>query len=122
MRFLVLTFSFLAAYLGGEPTAHAMRCRGRLIDPGDSPSRVRALCGDPTDVSTRVVERERAVHRRGPGGTIVSDSIRVSVEVQEWTYDFGPQRFVRRLIFEDGVLIRISTGSYGTEGRPPPPE
>jgi len=35
--------------------------------------------------------------------------------VDEWTYDFGPQRFVHYLTFLDGKLARVETGSYGSD-------
>jgi hypothetical protein len=43
--------------------------------------------------------------------TIVEDSVEVPVDA--WTYDFGPQRFVRFLTFEHGKLIQIDSGGYG---------
>ncbi|HJL19388.1 MAG TPA: DUF2845 domain-containing protein [Sandaracinaceae bacterium LLY-WYZ-13_1] len=121
MRFFALALILSAASAVGS-TAHAMQCRGRLVSRGDAPSRVRSLCGDPSDVSTRVVQRSRTIHRRLPDGSIVSDTVTVSVEVQEWTYDFGPQRFVRVLTFEDGELVAIETRGYGTPGNSPPPD
>jgi hypothetical protein len=120
MRSLALTAALVATAATASP-AHALSCRGRLIDRGDAPSRVRRLCGEPSDVTTRRVERERTVLRRGPGGTVVSDRVSVTVEVQEWVYDFGPRRLVRRLTFEDGELVHIATEGYGTEDRAPPP-
>jgi hypothetical protein len=43
--------------------------------------------------------------------TVVEDSIEVPIE--EWTYDFGKQRFLQYLTFEAGHLIRIRAGGYG---------
>ena len=31
-----------------------------------------------------------------------------------WVYDFGPQRFVYYIKFNDGAVFRILTGGYGT--------
>ena len=33
--------------------------------------------------------------------------------VEDWTYNFGPNRFVYRLRFSQGVLLEISTRGYG---------
>ncbi|WP_082048073.1 DUF2845 domain-containing protein [Geoalkalibacter ferrihydriticus] len=33
--------------------------------------------------------------------------------VDEWTYNFGPRRFLLHLIFENGRLRQIETGGYG---------
>lgn len=35
------------------------------------------------------------------------------VEIEEWTYNLGSTRFIRYLIFENGVLVDIITGDYG---------
>jgi hypothetical protein len=37
----------------------------------------------------------------------------VEVIVDEWTYDFGKNRFIRYLTFEQGKLVRITAGRYG---------
>jgi hypothetical protein len=37
----------------------------------------------------------------------------VTVQVEEWTYDFGKQRFIQFLTFEAGKVIRIRSGGYG---------
>jgi hypothetical protein len=100
----------------------------RPLQLGDSPSRVRSRWGEPADRSLRaeatlVGHRDahdavpaqaapsvshRATHR----GATVSAS-RVSVEVQTWTYNFGPTRLMRRLTFRDGRLVRVETLGVG---------
>ena len=37
-----------------------------------------------------------------------------AVVIERWVYDRGPRQFVRYLTFEDGVLVAIDEGSYGT--------
>jgi hypothetical protein len=37
----------------------------------------------------------------------------VTVNVEEWIYDFGPQRFIQYLTFESGKLINVRSGNYG---------
>ena len=39
----------------------------------------------------------------------------VEVQIDEWTYDFGSTQFVRYVTFEDGRLLRIDTGHYGSD-------
>lgn len=107
MRFLFTTLAALAMFLTIDASpALAMRCGTRLVREGDTPSQVRERCGDPTDVITTTETRTRTVHRR-VAGVIVSDTISVEVRIQQWTYNFGPQRFMRRLVFEDGLLVEI---------------
>ena len=117
----IAALALCAATLLTGSTAFAMRCDNRLVVDGDAPSRVRSLCGDPADATTRVESRSITVHRRLSDGTIVSESVMVSVQVEVWVYDFGPRRFMRELTFEDGRLVRIRTLGYGTArgGRAP---
>ncbi len=35
------------------------------------------------------------------------------VTIEEWTYNLGPNRFLRILTFRNGVLANIKTGGYG---------
>lgn len=36
-----------------------------------------------------------------------------TVDVEEWTYNFGPSRFIRTLIFRNDRLVLITDGGYG---------
>jgi hypothetical protein len=37
----------------------------------------------------------------------------VPVPVETWTYNLGPQKLMRQLRFEDGVLVWIRTLEHG---------
>lgn len=100
----------------GARADDSVRCGTKLAVVGDAPYQVRIVCGDPDDVQQRVETRtvRRAVTvpcRAGYCQTFVEESIQVQVE--EWTYDFGPQRFVQFLIFENGRLVHVRSGNYG---------
>jgi hypothetical protein len=103
-----------------EAGTEGMRCGSRLISSGDSTYTVKSRCGDPQDVNRRVetrTERRRVRVPCGPGGEARCDRVQevsADVVVDEWTYDFGPQRFVHYLTFLDGKLARVATGGYGT--------
>lgn len=86
-------------------TAAAMRCGGRVVDTGDYAVQVRARCGEPywiSETSTILVY--------GAYGPVVQRAVQ---EVQDWYYNFGSSRLVRRLVFVDGRLHRIDTLGYG---------
>lgn len=119
MRVLIFATAFCATSLLGSAAAEAMHCQQRLVRVRDTGTRVLELCGEPTEVVQRTESRSRTIQRRAPDGTIVSDTITVIVAVEQWTYDFGLRRFMRRLVFEDGVLLRIDTLGYGSLGRSP---
>jgi hypothetical protein len=102
--------------------AQGFRCHTRLVNEGDSSLEVRAHCGDPDEarqrVESRVVSRfveTPCMRAHGPGLCRVLVQDVVSVLVDEWTYDFGPQRFIQFLTFEQGKLINVESGNYGTK-------
>jgi hypothetical protein len=82
-------------------------CGGRIISTGDVKSEVLATCGDP---AWKDSHQEELRERRESG-----QEHRVFVTVEEWTYDFGPNRFMRIITFRNGVVTDIRTGGYGRQ-------
>jgi Protein of unknown function (DUF2845) len=103
--------ALLAATMVVPPCASAwavgssFRCGSRLIGPGQTTNDVYALCGDPTE---RDVATELVTFRVAPDVAVTRP-----VVVDVWTYDRGPQQFVRFLTFRNGVLVDVDEGSYG---------
>ena len=91
--------------------AWAFRCGNHLVVEGDTRAAVRAKCGDPTDISRRSVLRPPIIWRYGRPIRVGHDDI--EVEVESWVYNLGTNRFMRRLRFEDGVVVEIETLGYG---------
>lgn len=115
MHRIALVFTVVLAGLALDASsAEAMSCQNRLVIVGDPMVRVLDLCGDPSTVTERVVHRTQQVQRYVAPGVIVTDVVTVSVTLTEWVYDFGPTRFMRGLVFEDGTLRVIDTLGYGT--------
>lgn len=113
-----LGFSIAGLVHATPARSDIMDCNGRIVSSGDSLAQVQQICSDP-DAATHRIE-VRTV--RGPdhccqrGGRTVcrpGDEYTVEVVVDDWTYDFGRNRFVRYLHFEQGRLLSIATGSYG---------
>jgi uncharacterized protein DUF2845 len=75
----------------------AYSCGPRLVEVGDLMVDVALKCGKSTFSDRRVEKR---------------DGERLTVE--EWTYNFGPHRFMPTFRFENGRLVSISIGDYGT--------
>jgi hypothetical protein len=86
----------------------ALRCNSRLVSIGDRTFEVRQMCGEPDDQRVR---QENRLIRIFQDGRLIE--FLVQVEVEEWTYNLGPYRFIRILRFENDRLIRIETGDYG---------
>ncbi len=98
---LILSLPFHAAF--------ATRCGNAIVVEGDSSYRVRDKCGEPDSIERSVVYKTRAVHR----GYRYVGSEDYSVVIEEWTYNLGPNRLIRLLRFENGVLKSIGNGGYG---------
>ena len=91
----------------------------RLVEEGDRPPEVQNRCGDPDTADTREEHRtlRKTVWTYVDGVPIGKEvEYTVCVMIDEWTYDLGPNRFVRHLIFEDGRLIRVWTADRGNKG------
>jgi hypothetical protein len=82
-------------------------CGGRMISIGDMKSEVLAKCGEPAWKDSHQEE----LRERREGG----QEHRVFVTVEEWTYDFGPNRFMRIITFRNGVVTDIRSGGYGRQ-------
>jgi hypothetical protein len=114
-------FAALAvAFAARDAAAEGMRCGNRLVSKGDSTYEVRSRCGEPDDATRRVETRTERRRVRVPCGRGEArcdrvEEVSADVVIDEWTYDFGPQTFVRFLTFVDGKLYRVNTGSYGTQ-------
>ena len=116
----VMVFS---AAMMWTPASFAFRCGTSLISEGDRRPRVIELCGEPDHVETW--QEERVFSGRGtffrPEDGHASDRIpepdpllvKKSVTVEQWTYNLGPNRFVRYMTFENGTLVSITTGEHG---------
>ena len=107
--------------LAAAASANGMRCQNKIIQPGDTAYEVKALCGPPDDVQQRSEQRRvaRAVERPCPANPMLRcagvEEVTVDVPLEEWTYDFGPQRFIQYLTFEAGKLRHVRSGNYGVK-------
>jgi len=87
-----------------------MRCGNKIIDQGSSSLEVTSLCGPPSQV-------ERTTEFRG-SATTVDNNGRVTrvgsdIQVEYWTYNFGPNTLMERLRIEDGVVVDVQALGYG---------
>jgi hypothetical protein len=115
-----ISLALLLLAFATSATARAdngFRCRtGRLVSLGDRMHEVQSRCGEPDAVSTRV-EKRKVKHRYtrwvGQVQESVVEEVEVDVPLDEWTYDLGPQSFIRYVLFENGTVIDVVTGGYG---------
>jgi Protein of unknown function (DUF2845) len=100
-----LLISGCLALLGMAATAARadnFRCpNGNIVSSGDSISEVLVKCDPPTNLIKRTDSDET-----------VKGRVRY-IEVEEWTYNQGPNTLVHYLIFRNGTLIEVKTGTFG---------
>lgn len=98
---VVISFSLLAI-TAVSARAGNFRCpNGNIVSSGDSISEVAIKCDPPTFMVKRI-----------EGEGVVRGGVRY-VEVEEWTYNEGVNTLVHYLIFRNGVLVEVRTGSFG---------
>jgi hypothetical protein len=113
---LALGLTFAAA-----SPAYAFRCGSYVISEGATRSEVAAKCGDPTEIDRRsAILRRPTVWIRGRPYYRGETEIEIPVEI--WIYNLGPNKLMRRLRFEDGVLVDEDTLGYGYYEKSPPPD
>jgi hypothetical protein len=92
--------------------ADTMRCGTKIVIEGVTRSEVAAKCGEPDEVVTmRSVFRRPVIWTSGRPYFIGEDYIEVPVEA--WVYNFGPNKLMRRVRFEGGIVTEIETLGYG---------
>lgn len=93
------------------------RCGANIISIGARKSEVLRKCGEPAN--TEIWEAVRYKSSAGSRPVLPDEDlsrpflIKELVTIEEWEYNLGPGQFIRYLRFENGRLIRISTGDYG---------
>lgn len=113
---LILPLSGLAQ----DVSVRTLHCGTKIVSVGDRASQVRSACGEPDyvdkwhekrivkDYSNPFASRRREYDTsRQP---IITEKY---VTVEEWTYNLGSNKFIRYLIFENGILQEIYLGDYG---------
>lgn len=102
----------------GLASADGFRCGTRLIVEGSTRGEVVARCGEPSEVEQRSILRRPAYWRHGRRYFLSDELIETPVEF--WTYNLGPNKLMRRLRLEDGVVVEIETLGYGYRPGSPP--
>jgi hypothetical protein len=80
-------------------------CGDRIISRGETKGEVLAKCGEPFYRTSHYEELWEPLDE--------THSRKVVVTVEEWTYNFGPHRFMRIFTFRNGTVVDVRTGIYG---------
>jgi hypothetical protein len=91
----------------------ALRCQGRLVHVGDLATDVVSKCGEPDHIeqweenpngyTSKIYDYEKERYQ-------LPELIKGPILVERWTYDLGPNRFIRYLFFQNGELYKIERG------------
>ncbi|MBI5017267.1 MAG: DUF2845 domain-containing protein [Deltaproteobacteria bacterium] len=100
----------LGATLACASFADTLRCDRGLVSEGDAKVQVLKACGEPTYQEPYQEERVSGA-RKGRSGAWVER--RSTVNVDEWTYNFGPGQFLYTLTFRNGRVTSIAHNGYG---------
>lgn len=121
MRLSLALLSLVMAVTGPSAARadSGFRCKtGRLVSVGDRMPDVHNRCGEPDLISSRI-EKRKVKHKYTRWVGNVQESVieeeEVEVPLDEWTYDLGPNAFVRYVLFENGQVIDVASGGYGTK-------
>jgi hypothetical protein len=101
----------VAACMPALAVAQSFRCDDKIISEGTSRAKVAALCGDPAQIDQKPVFYRATVPTDRRSGPTLDAAVAVQVEV--WIYNFGPDRLMQRVRFEDGYIVRIDSIGYG---------
>jgi hypothetical protein len=115
----------LAVLIISTEPAFALRCGTKLVDIGDHITKVEHMCGEPVSIQFSTAYRSgipRHTVRRSARSSLrsssdqellIHDRSAIEVQLEEWTYNFGPTRFMRAIRFENGVVVKIESLGYG---------
>jgi Protein of unknown function (DUF2845) len=116
IRCMLLT-AFLVIF-AANVIASDFRCGSEIISVGDRKYDVVRKCGQPANVEVR--EEVRIKRDLGSRFLLPEEEpgrfplfVKELVTVEEWEYNLGPGKFIRYLRFENGILVKITTGDYG---------
>ena len=102
-------------------TAAAFRCGNKLVKEGMHEAEVIAICGEPTlarHLGYAIRSADIRYRRPTSSGIVITHTpgyyrYPVDVMVTEYIYNLGPRKFMRRIVFEDGLVASVETLGRG---------
>jgi hypothetical protein len=110
----LVVIALLAVTAAGTAAAEdTLRCGSRLVSVGDGKDKIRALCGEPSDVAFAGTIGRRGYPNSGQYDYSYFGPAWIEMPVEIWTYNFGSHKLLRKLRFVGDELVEISTAGYG---------
>ena len=99
----------------------ALRCDNRVVSEGLTLAEVHKYCGIPVFTQERKVIIETALRssskprlkHRSNRALSFEERVFEEVQVDEWTYNFGPRRFMSLIRFINGRVAEVENLGYG---------
>jgi hypothetical protein len=91
--------------------AQSVVCAGKIIRAGTTRAEVSAKCGDPAQVEHKSAYGGATTSAVGQPNLIPGSTVELQIEL--WTYNFGPRKLMQRIRFEDGIVVRVESLGYG---------
>ena len=98
----------LLACLPAMTLAQSLVCSNKVVGFGTTQAEVSALCGNPAQVDHKTIYNTVGTDT-GNGFAQRTGDIQVDI----WTYNFGPNKLMQRIRFEDGRVVEIKSLGYG---------
>ena len=95
-----------------------LRCQNRLVSIGADKSEVLEKCGDPDKITQWEVDHNSyisQIYDYENDRYQAPKTIKGPIRMERWTYNFGSNKFIRYLDFENDKLIKIETGEKGVD-------
>jgi hypothetical protein len=98
------------ACIPGLAGAQTFRCSDRIISTGATRAEVAGLCGNPAQVEHKTIYNNASADL---GRSTLVAGTTVEIQLELWIYNFGPDKLMQRVRFEDGIVTQIDSLGYG---------
>jgi hypothetical protein len=120
LKRIVFFLSLLSLLLFNNSMAadRYLRCQGRLVSIGDTKEEVLDKCGDPDKLDQLEEDHNSTISQIYDYKTeryIAPKRIEQPIQMERWTYNMGPNKFIRYLYFQNSELIKIEIGEKGRD-------
>jgi hypothetical protein len=95
----------IIALIPGVGMSLEYRCEGKIISVGDTSGELIAKCGEPDWKQSSTEEIITTIDK--------DTTKKILIAVEEWTYNLGPDRFMRIFKLKDGRVVEMRIGDYG---------
>lgn len=104
---IAVTLLAVAPCAAGATDTGTMICKGGIVSIGDAIPQVLQKCGPPAFSTQRDQVEVGGSTKPGVSRTFTR------ITVDDWTYNFGSNEFMYRVIFENGNVARIESLEWG---------